>query len=115
MLSGFIPGGDRLPVLSNFDFAQYVLRPLSYTYTYVLSKILPYKNSGTSSAAGFVAAARPALAVIPVGRDSPHGHPHPEVLARLRAAGARVPTTGGRGTVTVSTDGEDLRVETYLK
>ena len=74
-----------------------------------------HHGSRTSSTAGFVAAARPALAVIPVGRDSPHGHPHPEVVARLRAAGAQILTTGESGTVTVSTDGEDLRIETYLK
>ena len=65
-----------------------------------------YKNGRTSSTAAFVAATRPALAVISIGRDSPYGHPHPEVLARWRDAGAQVLTTGERGTVTVSTDGK---------
>jgi hypothetical protein len=74
--------------LSKIDFAQYVIRPLSYTYTTVLSKILLHKNFGTSSTGGFVGAARPSLAVISVGRDSPYGHPHPEVVARWRDAGA---------------------------
>ncbi|HEX8283236.1 MAG TPA: ComEC/Rec2 family competence protein [Pyrinomonadaceae bacterium] len=72
-----------------------------------------HHGSRTSSTAGFVGAARPALAVFSVGRDSPYGHPHAEVLARWREAGAQVFTTGGRGMVTVSTDGEDLRVETF--
>lgn len=74
-----------------------------------------HHGSRTSSTLGFVGAARPALAVISVGRDSPYGHPHPEVLARWRDAGAQLLTTGERGMITVSTDGEDLRVETFVK
>ena len=72
-----------------------------------------HKNLSTSSTQAFVNAARPALAIISVGQDSPHGHPHREVLERWRDSGALVLTTGERGTVTVSTDGEDLRVETF--
>jgi competence protein ComEC len=73
-----------------------------------------HHGSRTSSTEGFVSAARPAVAVISVGQDSPHGHPHPAVVARWRAAGAQVFTTGERGTVTVSTDGDDLRIETFV-
>ncbi len=114
MICGFILDEGALPVLSKFDFAQYVIRPLSYTYTTVLSKSLSYKNVRTSSTPAFVSAARPSLAVIPVGLDSPHGHPHPPVVARWRESGARVLTTGERGAVTVSTDGEDFKVETFI-
>jgi len=60
-----------------------------------------------------VNAARPRLAVISVGLDSPYGHPHAQVVERWRACSAEVLTTGERGTITISTDGEDLRVETY--
>jgi competence protein ComEC len=74
-----------------------------------------HHGSRTSSTEKFLAATRPALAVIPAPLDSLHGHPHAEVLARLRAAGAQVLTTGESGTVTVSTDGEDLRVETFVR
>jgi competence protein ComEC len=80
-----------------------------------VSKTFSYKNSGTSSTQTFIDAARPALAVIPVGLDSPHGHPHPPVVERWRAAGTQVLTTGERGTITISTDGQDLRVETFVK
>ena len=113
MLSDFIHN-ERLPVLSKIEIAQYVFQPLSYTYTAVLSKIFSYKNTGTSSTEGFIAATRPAAAVVSVGRDSPYGHPHAEVLARWRAAGAQVLTTGERGMITVSTDGEDLKMETFV-
>lgn len=74
-----------------------------------------HHGSRTSSTAGFVSSARPAVAVVSVGRDSPHGHPHAEVLRRLREAGARVLTTGESGAVTVSTDGDDLKVETFVR
>ncbi|HEX8500871.1 MAG TPA: ComEC/Rec2 family competence protein [Pyrinomonadaceae bacterium] len=74
-----------------------------------------HHGSRTSSTDAFVAATRPALAVVSVGRDSPYGHPHAEVVRRWRDAGARVLTTGERGTVTVSTDGEDLSVVTYVR
>jgi competence protein ComEC len=73
-----------------------------------------HHGSRTSSTDGFVSATRPALAVVSVGLDSPYGHPHAEVLARWRAAGAQVLTTGERGMITVSTDGEDLSVETFV-
>jgi competence protein ComEC len=74
-----------------------------------------HHGSRTSSTEAFVNAARPAVAVISVGQDSPHGHPHPSVGARWRGVGAEVLTTGERGMVTVSTDGADLRVETFVK
>jgi competence protein ComEC len=74
-----------------------------------------HHGSRTSSTEGFTRAAHPALAVVSVGQDSPYGHPHPEVLARWRESGAQVLTTGQRGTITVSTDGEDLRVETFIQ
>jgi beta-lactamase superfamily II metal-dependent hydrolase len=101
--------------LSKIRIAQYVLRSPSYTYTSVLSKTFSYKNTGTSSTQSFVNATRPALAVVSVGQDSPHGHPHAEVLRRLRDAGALVLTTGERGTITVSTDGEDLKAATFVQ
>jgi competence protein ComEC len=74
-----------------------------------------HHGSRTSSTAAFVKAARPALAVISVGTDSPYGHPHAEVLKRWRAAGAQVLTTGTRGMITVITDGDDLKVETFVR
>ena len=74
-----------------------------------------HHGSRTSSTEVFVAATRPALAVVSVGLDSPYGHPHPSVVERWRAAGAQVLTTGERGMITVSTDGEDLLVETFVE
>jgi competence protein ComEC len=74
-----------------------------------------HHGSRTSSKAPFVAAVHPSVAVISVGRTSPFGHPDKNVVARWRATGAQVLQTGRRGTVTISTDGRDLRVETYAR
>lgn len=74
-----------------------------------------HHGSKTSSTGSFVAATRPKLAVISVGLSSIFGHPHKEVTERWRAGGAEVLTTGGRGTITVSTDGHDLSIETYAQ
>ncbi|MDT7542251.1 MAG: competence protein ComEC [Acidobacteriota bacterium] len=74
-----------------------------------------HHGSKTSSTAPFVAATRPAFAVVSVGLDSPFGHPDPSVVARWRAAGAEVLQTGRRGTISFSTDGRDLRVETFVR
>jgi competence protein ComEC len=62
-----------------------------------------------------VAATRPTLAVISVGLFSIYGHPDKQVVERWRENGAQVLTTGQRGTVSVSTDGRDLRIETFVK
>ena len=73
-----------------------------------------HHGSRTSSTAGFVAATRADYAIIPVGRHSRFGHPRPEIVERWRAAGADVRKTGERGAISISTDGADLRIETFL-
>ena len=74
-----------------------------------------HHGSNTSSTVALVSATRPQLAVISVGRTSPFAHPDLSVVARWRETGAEVLTTGRRGTITVSTDGHDLKVETYVQ
>lgn len=73
-----------------------------------------HHGSKTSSTEDFVAATHAKLAIIPVGLSSPFGHPRPEIVERWRSTGAQVMTTGERGTITVSTDGHDLKVETFV-
>ena len=73
-----------------------------------------HHGSRTSSIVEFVRATNPAYAVISVGRRSIFGHPHREVLERWRASGAEVITTGRNGTITVTTDGKELDVATFV-
>jgi competence protein ComEC len=72
-----------------------------------------HHGSRTSSIEAFVAATRPTLAIISVGRTSMFGHPHSDVVERWRATGAQIMTTGQRGAISISTNGRALSVETY--
>ena len=74
-----------------------------------------HHGSRTSSTEEFVASVRPRVAVVSVGLDSPYGHPHPEVVRRWLASGARLLTTGRCGTVTLSTDGNDFKAATFVE
>ena len=74
-----------------------------------------HHGSKTSSIAGFVTAAAARWAIIPVGLRSRFGHPNSEVVRRWQSSGATVLTTGERGTITVTTDGRDLQLETFVK
>lgn len=63
--------------------------------------LVPHHGSRTSSSAEFLAAVRPALAVIPVGYRNRFAHPVAEVLERYAALGTRVMRTDLDGAVTV--------------
>ena len=76
---------------------------------------MAHHGSKTSSTDGFVSATRPKFAIISVGQNSMFGHPHREVVERWQNKGAEVLTTGKSGMITVTTDGKDLRVETFVK
>lgn len=73
-----------------------------------------HHGSRTSSVPSFIAAAQPRFAVISVGQTSIFGHPNREVVERWKSSGAKVLTTGNSGTITVTTDGHDLQVATYV-
>jgi competence protein ComEC len=73
-----------------------------------------HHGSRTSSTPDFIAATRASLAIISVGRTSIFGHPNKEVVDRWRATGAQMMTTGERGTISVVTDGKELKVSTFV-
>lgn len=72
-----------------------------------------HHGSKTSTGASFLQALQPELAVISVGRRNPWGHPHPQVLARLRAEKIPILRTDRQGAVTISLrpGGPSLRTE----
>ncbi len=72
-----------------------------------------HHGSRTSSTQEFIEATKAEYAIIPVGRKSRFGHPHKEVVERWKTSGAKVLTTGERGTITVSTDGKNLEIQTF--
>jgi competence protein ComEC len=69
-----------------------------------------HHGGATSSTPAFLAAVRPALAVVSVGARNAYGHPDPGTLARLAAAGARVYRTDRDGAILIETDGRSLSV-----
>ncbi len=73
-----------------------------------------HHGSKTSSTQQFIDATKAKIAVIPVGNNSPFGHPHQEVTERWRNSGANILVTGTRGTISISTNGVDLEVKTFL-
>lgn len=65
-----------------------------------------HHGSDTGTSPVFLAAVKPKLAVVSVGRDNPFGHPSRLTLSRLRQAGATVMRTDVDGAITVKTNGK---------
>ena len=71
-----------------------------------------HHGSDTSSTYPFLREIMPQYAVISVGKDNSYGHPHENLLSRLRDAGAEVYRTDMQGTITCVSDGKALYFET---
>lgn len=69
-----------------------------------------HHGSKYSSSQSFVSLVSPELAVIGVGRNN-YGHPTPETIARLEAAGAVVKRTDSDGEVVIESDGQNWRLD----
>lgn len=71
-----------------------------------------HHGSRQATSAQWLAAVRPGIAVISCARRSRYHFPSRLVTDRLRGCGARTYTTGQSGAVTITTDGETIRVDT---
>lgn len=71
---------------------------------------VPHNGSKSSSTAEFLDRVAAREAIISVGANNPHGHPHPEVVERLRARGIKIWRTDRDGAIRLLTDGERLEV-----
>ena len=67
---------------------------------------VPHHGSRTSSSESFLRAVRPSVAIVSAGAANSFGHPHPEVMARLRQLVPKVVDLGERGGTIVDIDGE---------
>ncbi len=74
-----------------------------------------HHGSRTSTTESFLRSVKPRHAVISAAEPNPYGHPHAEVVQRLLASGARLWRTSRCGAITISTDGNDLQVKTFVK
>lgn len=69
-----------------------------------------HHGSSHSSTPGFLARARPTYAIVSCGAANRYGHPDPEALGRLEAAGAMVYRTDLSGNLRVISDGLTVEV-----
>ena len=107
--------GER-SILFTGDIEQAAERSLLASQQQLRADVVkvPHHGSKTSSTQGFALTTKPNLAIISVGRNSRFGHPHREVVDRWQTNGATILTTGECGTITVITDGQELRVKRFI-
>lgn len=90
--------------------------------TYILSQDLDgripttvlkagHHGSKYSSSDAWLSALSPQVVAISAGKDNSYGHPHPEMLARIRAQDATVLTTIDRGTLHFISDGSTVALQ----
>lgn len=68
-----------------------------------------HHGSRTSSSEEFLEQVKPEYAIISCGRDNDYGHPHQEVIDRLK--GVKIYRTDEEGTILITSDGENLEFE----
>lgn len=71
-------------------------------------KVAHHGSSGANSEL-FLLAVNPAYAVISCGENNDYGHPHSEVLNRLRLMGTKVYRTDEQGTIVAASDGSEIQ------
>lgn len=103
-------------ILLPADIEKLVERELVTTRAPVAADVLKVAHSGsrTSTTPEFLAAVAPSTAILSVAARNPYGHPHPEVLERLRTQQVEILRTDRDGAITIRTDGPDLRVESFV-
>lgn len=69
---------------------------------------VPHHGSRTATSEAFFQKVRPVYAVISCGQDNSYGHPHAEVLNRLRSSAVQMFRTDDQGTITATSDGRNI-------
>jgi beta-lactamase superfamily II metal-dependent hydrolase len=70
-----------------------------------------HHGSKTSSSEIYLNSVRPQYAIISAGKDNSYGHPHSEVTDRLQKAGVKILSTIELGTITMVSDGKNIKVK----
>jgi len=76
---------------------------------------IPHHGSSSSSTPLFLERVKPTYAILSVGERNIGRLPHPEVLKRYGQLGSRILRTDKHGAITVTTDGEKIEVNTFLR
>ena len=73
-----------------------------------------HHGSKNSTSNEFLSIAGPKHTVISSGKNNSYGHPHQELLDRLKETNSKIYTTANEGAITVITDGKLMQIESFL-
>lgn len=71
---------------------------------------LGHHGSNTSTSETFLAAVKPKWSIVSAGKDNTYGHPHQEVVDRVKKFNSEILNTGSKGTIIFESDGEMITV-----
>lgn len=74
-----------------------------------------HHGSRYSTTEAFLEKIKPEMAIISCSSTNTYGHPSPETVERLKAAGSQVEYTMKNGAITVETDGKKLKIGRFRK
>lgn len=72
---------------------------------------LGHHGSNTSSSNSFLDTVKPKYGVVSAGKNNRYGHPHQDVVSRVREKGIEMVSTADSGTITFQTDGKEVWVQ----
>lgn len=90
---------EKQLLASNFDISADVLK-------------LGHHGSNTSSTDKYIQAVEPQIAIISCGADNSYGHPHKEIIDRLKKYNIDFYITAQTGDITITSDGKNIDVKT---
>lgn len=76
---------------------------------------IPHHGSLSSSTLPFLQRVQPIYAILSVGNRDRGRLPHPEVMKRYERLGIKVFRTDQQGAISITTDGENMKVKSFLK
>lgn len=74
-----------------------------------------HHGSKYSTTADFLLVIKPEISLISCGKDNFYGHPHKELLERLKLIKSDVMITYECGAVSIVTDGEKMKLDTFIQ
>ena len=77
--------------------------------------LVPHHGSIHSNSHEFIRIVSCRWAIVSAGRLNVFNHPHPFVIQQYKNSGAKIFNTAHHGAITISTDGNHVSIDTYLK
>jgi competence protein ComEC len=77
--------------------------------------VVPHHGSNHSSSAEFIKTVACRYAIVSAGKANVFHHPHPLTLQRYKDAGVNILRTDHNGAITLTTDGNNLKIDTVIK